>query len=79
MQSLKEIMEELGFNVDASESSKKAFIKHLISAAQSNNVTHQKSLKNVKQNQSTRIETQSADKSEAQQLEFDFSADKRVS
>ena len=74
MRSLKSLMEELGFNKEASYESQKAFVKHLIASAERVNPTK---VQFSPPTQSIKSMTESIP--ETLQLEFDFSEDKRVS
>ena len=76
MKSVGDIFKELGFNKDASLDTQKAFLKHLISAA--NASTQNFSAKQQVATQSP-VEVVTQEKNTGQQLEFDFSGSKRVS
>lgn len=63
MKSIKQIMEEMGFNKNAPVGLQKAFIRHLISAA----------------NQVAPLKSELKEQEKPMQLEFEFPEDKRVS
>ncbi|OFZ13799.1 MAG: hypothetical protein A2Z20_06030 [Bdellovibrionales bacterium RBG_16_40_8] len=71
MHSLKQIMEQIGFDKDAPIETQKAFIRHLISRANDQSVAKKK--QKVPQKNETKI----CEKD--QQLEFVFNEDKQVS
>lgn len=80
MRSIKQIMEELGFNQNSSTDVQKAFIKHLIESStrqdieQMNNKSEEQSLKVAVTNRGKPNEVQVS-----AQLEFDLSEKKNVS
>ncbi len=78
MRSLKDLMAELGFNKNAPEESQKAFIKHLISAANKADAARSNQIKcEISHKEQTKIKTKVQFSEE--QLAFEFPEDKRVS
>ncbi len=81
VKSVKELMEELGFNKEASFDVQKAFIKHLINAA--NQTAPKTNVESRLKKSSTNVEKKSITRETKEekntQLEFDFSDTKRVS
>jgi hypothetical protein len=81
MQSLKEILDQMGFNKDASIDTQKAFLKHLVSSANQTRpkpmpAKHSGGTQDLKP-QAVAVATET---SQGQaQLEFNFDEDKRVS
>jgi hypothetical protein len=73
MQSLKKIMEEMGFNKDAPLETQKAFIKHLIAAANHQAPPPTTVPAKVQAKENKKASTQ------VEQLSFDLSDNKRVS
>jgi uncharacterized protein YaeQ len=78
MRSMKEIMEEMGFNKDAPLESQKAFVKHLIAAANAAD-NRQKFPQTLSQKNKVEAAVKTNTKQEDRQLSFDLPEDKRVS
>ncbi|MCB0350922.1 MAG: hypothetical protein KDD38_07050 [Bdellovibrionales bacterium] len=72
MKSIKQLMEEMGFNPNAPLSLQKAFIRHLIASANETAPPKEEIKPATSPNERTKLET-------SVQLEFEFPEDKRVS
>ena len=68
MKKISELMQEIGFNKDAPDSVKEAFIKHLIKSSTDVNVTTPSEAREIRENPDKIV----ALKNTPQQLSFDF-------
>lgn len=75
MKRVGQLMKEIGFNKDASDGVKEAFIKHLIKAAEGVNVVTPSERREIEANRDRVLPLKSGiKKSNPEQLSFDFDA-----